>query len=87
MITPVPVGVMGYNRDDRITVHAARGDHIALTCVNHPNMRWSTKNLGYIGARTIFYNLHGDSGMGDECSCAFKCLVVAPEVFEQPIID
>lgn len=27
-----------------------------LTCVNHPNLRWHTKNIGYIGVRSIFFS-------------------------------
>jgi len=45
------------------------GQHISLTCKNHLNKRWSTKNLGYIGARSIFYNLTSDPDMGPECEC------------------
>lgn len=31
------------------------GVHIALTCANHPELRWHTKNIDFIGARSIFY--------------------------------
>lgn len=41
--------------DDRILKNHDRGAHIALTCRNHPNLRWTTKNIGRIGARTIFF--------------------------------
>jgi hypothetical protein len=30
------------------------GEHIPLTCVNHPHLRWTTKNISHIGARSIF---------------------------------
>ena len=53
---------------DRIVEWAEYGAHIPLTCKNHPEKRWSTKNIGCIGMRTIFYNLH-NSPMGPECDC------------------
>jgi hypothetical protein len=36
--------------------------HVILTCKNHPNLRWSCKEIafidriGYTGARNIFFN-------------------------------
>lgn len=30
-------------------------DHVSLTCRNHPDLRWMTKNIDYIGARSIFF--------------------------------
>jgi hypothetical protein len=50
------------------------GDHVALTCENHPNLRWSTKNIGGIGMRNIFFSSNwreeGDERPYDiECSC------------------
>lgn len=50
---------------DVITDKAEYGAHIALYCINHLELRWSTKNIDYIGARTIFF----DSRTGLECSC------------------
>lgn len=41
--------------DDRIDKTKERGVHISLRCKNHPNLRWSTKNIGWIGARSIFF--------------------------------
>lgn len=64
--------------DGRITKKAQYGRHIALTCKNHPDKRWSTKNIGYIGARTIFYNLSVEPDMGEECSCSTSDLLVVP---------
>jgi len=40
------------------------GEHIRLQCKNHPNLRWSTKNIDFIGARTIFYDSNET-----ECKC------------------
>lgn len=46
------------------------GQHIALTCQHHPDLRWHTKNIDYIGARTIF------CASNDECQCPMSDLVV-----------
>ena len=54
---------------------AEYGEHIALTCKNHPSKRWSTKNIAPIGARTIYYNLDGNAEMGQECDCSAKDLI------------
>lgn len=35
------------------------GNHITLVCKNHPTKRWHTKNIEFIGARTLFFS--GDS--------------------------
>ena len=48
------------------------GQHIALTCKNHPELRWSTKNIDFIGARSIFYF----SMTVPECSCSARDLIV-----------
>jgi len=65
--------------DDRITQKAPRSKHITLRCKNHPDKRWSTKNIDYIGARSIFYNLYNVEGMGAECDCDATLLEVAEE--------
>ena len=31
------------------------GEHIPLTCKRHRYLRWSTKNIGGIGSRNIFF--------------------------------
>ena len=69
-------------RERRITPQFPYGQHIALYCINHPEKRWSTKNIDYIGARSIFYNLHDDPNMGAECDCACRDLrpVVYPDL-------
>lgn len=41
------------------------GQHLTLTCFHHPHLRWSTKNIGYIGARSIFFTSQGET----ECDC------------------
>jgi len=62
---------------DTITELAEYGQQIALKCANHPDKRWSTKNIAPIGCRTIFYNLYSVQGMGPECDCPASCLRVA----------
>lgn len=46
----------------RITTKAAWGEHIDLTCRNHQNLRWSTKNIDFLGARNIFFQGENDRG-------------------------
>ena len=69
----------------RITEQFPHGQHIDLFCINHPEKRWSTKNIDGIGCRTIFYNLSCDMGMGSECDCPASALrpVVYPELPEE----
>lgn len=62
-------GQYGALRDD-----VPYGQHIRLTCKHHPDLRWSTKNIAPIGARSIFFL--GDSG---ECSCPGSDLILAPD--------
>lgn len=50
------------------------GAHIALTCRNHPELSWHTKNIDYIGARSIFFS---DWGKATECDCPVRDLIVA----------
>jgi len=52
-------GQYGTLRDD-----VEYGKHILLRCKNHPELRWSTKNIAPIGARSIFFQ-----GDGRECDC------------------
>lgn len=59
---------------DKIVQYAPYGQHIGLYCVNHPDMRWHTKNIGCIGMRTIFF-----SDFGRECDCPASCLRPLPE--------
>jgi hypothetical protein len=48
--------------------------HISLTCKNHPELRWSTKNISPIGARNIYFE--GSRGQL-ECKCSIKDLIHA----------
>ena len=53
--------------------------HVTLTCKNHPHLRWYTKNVDHIGARSIFFQgLESDEFRAsvEECSCSAKDLVV-----------
>lgn len=71
--------------------------HVTLTCKNHPNLRWSCKEIaftegyGYNGMRNIFFNgdLNGETGelterftWSMECACPASDLVRAPEDLE-----
>ena len=68
----------------RINAQKPYGQHIDLFCVNHPNKRWSTKNIDGIGCRTIFYNLGRDPNMGPECDCSARDL--APVDYGTPTV-
>jgi hypothetical protein len=65
---------------NRITNNAPYGQHITLTCANHPELRWSTKNIDYIGARSLFYlGAEGEPAMNPttpECPCSIRHLIV-----------
>ena len=58
------------DREGRIVDCCGYGHHIALTCKNHPNLRWSTKNIDCIGARSIFYVTEDTP----ECNCSARDL-------------
>jgi hypothetical protein len=62
--------------DDRITKKAPYGRHIGLTCVNHPELSWNTKNIAPIGCRTIFFNGWDESPPKKECDCPLRDLRV-----------
>jgi hypothetical protein len=59
-------------RTETIDPNQPYGQHIALTCKNHTDLRWSTKNIGWIGARSIFYF----SESKPECNCSINDLIV-----------
>lgn len=62
--------------DERIITSAPYGVHIALTCKNHPNMFWNTKNIAPIGARSIFYSPQNIKVAGEnECACSIHDLI------------
>ena len=85
-------------RDSTITKKEDYGRHIPLRCKNHKNLRWSTKNIEYIGARTIFFSgvlgkelssddlvvKEGFFGMVNkhECECEIKDLEVVEDEIE-----
>jgi hypothetical protein len=62
--------------DDRIDKTVDRTVKVALQCLNHPDLRWHTKNISHIGARTIFY----DHAQGKECPCSIADLVLVNRV-------
>lgn len=55
----------------RIDSASPYGAHISLTCRRHPGLRWTTKNISYIGARSIFYVTRRHP----ECACLARDLV------------
>jgi hypothetical protein len=58
-----------------IVAWAPIGAHIELRCKYHPSLRWNTKNIAPIGARTVFYRGHENKGYDvDECNCAVTAL-------------
>jgi hypothetical protein len=58
--------------------------HVSLTCINHPDLRWTCKAIAvspygntegaYNGVRHIFFN-----SRAIECACPAKDLRIAPE--------
>lgn len=63
--------------------------HVSLTCVNHPDLRWSCKEIawtdkyGYNNQRNIFFFGHKDETVKrydvEECKCPASDLERAPE--------
>ena len=60
------------DNDDRIDKSVPRTHKVALTCIHHTSLHWYTKNIDYIGARTLFYNPE----QGKECPCPAADLVL-----------
>jgi hypothetical protein len=67
--------------DDRITDKEESGRHITLVCLNHPELNWSTKNIGSslpdgrIGfSRSLFF-----LSSGLECDCKPSMLRLHPK--------
>ena len=70
--------------------------HVIMTCKNHPNLRWSTKEEAvsadgkYTGARNIFFNgtpsgkgMYAD-GSGLDCVYAEECNCPASDLVIAP---
>ncbi len=84
--------------DGRITSKAPYGRHIGLTCVDHPELSWSTKNIGsasetgtgiYMARHIFFDNWTWVDGKPThshkaECDCPASKLIVNPKLMEQP---
>jgi hypothetical protein len=47
------------------------GRHIPLTCKNHPQLFWHTKNIGPIGCRHIYFASPSEV----ECDCSVRDLI------------
>ena len=69
--------------------------HVTLTCLHHPNLRWSCKEIAvdsigrYNGARNIFYigtaeDLESEKWVASEpeCTCKASDLRFSPEELE-----
>lgn len=55
-----------------------------LTCKNHPDLRWSCKDIAwengrYNGCRNIFYMGNAQDRFTPECKCSTADLIVAPD--------
>ena len=63
--------------DNRICENIPYGNHITIKCIHHPEKKWFTKNILYIGARSIFYaNTWNEfPDMGQECECPSTDLI------------
>ncbi len=57
----------------RISADYDYGVKVPLTCRNHPDLRWFTKNISHIGARSVFYATPGQP----ECACSLSDLIIA----------
>jgi hypothetical protein len=69
----------------RIVPWAPYGQHIQLRCKNHPQLSWSTKNIRFIGARSVFFGLNGIKEA--ECSCSINRLEpVIPENWKDLVV-
>lgn len=93
--TPLPETVeeaLKYaQKNGRIVPWELYGEHIPLTCENHPDLRWSTKNIGGIGSRSIFFSsawgVKPTEPMPVECSCKARSLkVVVPDDWKEKVI-
>ncbi len=62
-------------KDGRIVNWQVYGQHIPLTCKNHPKLRWNTKNIYPIGCRTIFFNCVYQVAGARECDCTARDLI------------
>lgn len=74
--------------NNRIIDYEPYGRHIALYCRNHPDKRWSTKNIAPLGCRTIFYCGTMADGKCDgsipECPCSSDLLEPCPQELGHP---
>ncbi len=66
--------------EDRICIEHERNEHIELACKEHPHLRWGTKNISHIGARSFFFNLFNGGHYSQvaegviECPCSANLL-------------
>lgn len=48
---------------------------VRLTCVNHPQLTWITKNIAPIGCRSFFFDMNRVT-FEPECTCPVTDLVL-----------
>lgn len=60
---------------DTITDKQPYGAMVELTCRNHPDLSWHTKNISPIGCRKTFYDLMHVSATPIECDCSLHDLI------------
>lgn len=58
-----------YTNDGKLTDNAEYGRHVLLTCIHHPTLRWSTKNIAPLGCRRIFFDGSEENPHAVECDC------------------
>lgn len=61
--------------EGRIVTSAVYGQPIGLTCKNHPELSWNTKNIAPIGCRTLFFNGDRAGRYVRECDCSLRDLI------------
>lgn len=68
--------------DSRITTKAPYGQHISLTCANHPELSWSTKNIGNANedGTGVYFARHIYFDGCTECTCPPSDLIVNPKL-------
>lgn len=54
---------------EKICAQCEYGEHIELRCRKHLDLVWHTKNIGYIGGRSIFFDLDGTCQKANKTKC------------------
>lgn len=77
--------------DSRITKKAPYGQHVTFYCVNHPDLRWMSKNIAPLGVRSIFFRGR-DNGTevyeyAPECKCPLSDLRLCENYKYMPDVE